>query len=190
MKGTMLTRRGLMIGATSAAAASAPACSPSVVRRVENTPIVPDPRGGTLVVINGYRARYGPVFFGTSNELLGACVTVTHFVTVLSPGPAFLVAYDDASYDAAEADIAPNAIYALEIEHTDSELQIRPLVPMRDPIRRLLDETDRVVLARGPNRRDLEEFARKVRLARIRYSDYAANKRAARALNASHAWRN
>jgi hypothetical protein len=164
------------------------ACASPVVRRVEASPFAPDPRGAVLVVVDGGRSRYGPVFVGTT-AILGACVTLTHFVTRLPPGRHFIVAYDDDSYDACEADVAPGAIYALEVAHLDGELEVRPLVPGRDPIRRLLDETDRVELVRAPRRRDVEEHERKVRLARLRWADYSASKRAARALGPAHAWR-
>lgn len=141
-----------------------------------------------MLIFVAARARYGPVLVGTT-AILGACVTLTHFVTHLPPGRHFIVAHDDDSYDACEADVAPGAIYAIEVEHGDGELELHPLVPGKDPIRRLLDETDRVELAQRPARRDIEEHARKVRLARLRWADYSASKRAARTLGPAHAWR-
>jgi len=175
------------LGAAATVVFGSGACTPPVVRRVEATPIAPDPRGGVLVFVVE-RARYGPVFVGTTG-ILGACVTMTHFVTHLPPGRHFIVAHDDDSYDACEADVAPGAVYAISVEHGDGELELRPLVPGRDPIRRLLDETDRVELARSPTRRDAEEHARKVRLAHVRWANDSASKRAARTLGPAHAWR-
>jgi hypothetical protein len=166
-------------------------CSPPVVRRAAATPITSDPRGAILVVIDAGRARYGPVWVGAVGRgLLGACVAMTHFVVLVPPGRSLLVAHDDDSYDAAEADLAPGAIYSIEVNHNESELEIVPLVPGRDSIRRLLDETDRVELARTPRGGDLEEHERKARLAHRRYEvDYSAAKRAKRAIGPSHAWR-
>lgn len=180
-----MERRAFLSGTT---AILLGACAPPIVRRAEPRPIAPDPRGGVLVVIEGGRARYGPVFVGTT-AILGACVMLTHFVTLLPPGRQLVVAYDDDSYDAAEAEIVPGAIYAIEVEHTEGELEIHPLVPGRDPIRRLLDETERVELARAPRRADIEAHERKVRLGHLRYNEYSASKRASRAIGPAHVWR-
>ena len=174
------------------------ACSDPVVRRAPAGPIGPDPRGGILVVIAPARTRGGvirvasvPIAGGAAARpiLLGACVASTHFVALVPPGPQLLIAYDDDDYDGAEAMIAPGAIYAVATDRDEGDLELRPLLPGEHSVRRLLDETDRVELARAPKKREVEAFERKVRLGRIRYAEYSAKKRAARAIGPAHAWR-
>jgi len=176
-----IPRRGFL----SAGLVLVTSCSPAVVRPVPNTPITPDARGGLLVVVNAGRAHYGPVYIG-SDRILGACVPMTHVVTLVAPGRQLIVVYDDESYDAAEVDLAPGGIYTIEIEHSEGELEIHPLIPGRDPIRRLLDDVE---LARAPNQESISTFERKVRLGRLRYAEYPASKRAARAVGPASMWR-
>lgn len=188
----MILRRALLLAILSLVLA----CTPAIVRAVPKDPIAPSPAAATLVIISAQRERHGPAWIAdVANvepvRMLGALEPWTHFVVQVPPGRHLLVAYDDDSYEAIEGDLAPGAIYALGFEHSGLDVVLRPLLPnSTDSIRRLLDETTRVVLAEGePKADDLERMQKKVVLARYRYGRESDEKRARRFIRAEHAWR-
>jgi len=170
-------------------------CTPAIVRAVPKDPIVPSPETATLVVISGQRERHGPAWIAdvagnAPPHMLGEVEPWTHFVVQVPAGRHMFVAYDDDSYEAIEGELAPGAIYSVGFEHSGLDVVLRPYVPNVDPIRRLLDETARVVLAEEqPKPDELDRMQKKVVLARYRYGRENDEKRARRFVRPEHAWR-
>lgn len=155
------------------------ACTPEVVQRLDSKPVVADASSATILFVHPPRTTSGPVWiadapWGAPPTLLGALESRSHFVARVRPGRHMLVAYDDRSYDGLTGDLAPGAVYVVEAYDSGStELTMRAIAPDREYVPRLLDETDRVELARRPRASDDETMKKKVQLARFRVTQYS-----------------
>jgi hypothetical protein len=186
-----LTRRSLIAGTTTLVACEAP-----IVRRVEEVPIAADASAATVVFITPYPSRYGVTWLAdvpwppaSTPRPVGALLGACHAIVRVPPGRHFFFVYYDGTYDGTEGDLAAAAIYSVELDRSSGDIELHPQTPGKDSIRRQLDETTRVELARELSADELAELRHKAELARHRYDLLPPHKRSRRFIRSEHAWR-